>query len=326
MDTASTISPDAPLNYLTQARAEKAAIDRFREPGNQWGGEDCKRILRAWFPRLLERVQRRRGTYATAGDYEEEIDDVVWILEWLRNAFSANIDRTLCDTVQEAIWIWPSEKQLLFPPDTWRRRSNSPADTENLKKYLSEYVERPWLQHNVIDGAAINALLFSALSHAMDLYRMGAFGPTDWVHFLWKSGSRMRPFWRHLAGLCIGKIVIPFLKWLLLPTIAAVLMWTQYDMPAEVIFGVWIVFLLFSLGTLKRGRSQKKDADRSVGAMRLAWQCSCAEVINPSRLRELVVDAEHKGAIDYPTVLHTLIDRAILRDPTALHTRKMPSP
>ncbi len=319
------MSDHSPLDHFTQDAVEKAAIDRFREPGNQWGGEDCKRILRDWFPRLLERVRRRGGAYATAGDYEEEIDDVVWILEWLRNAFAANIDRTLCDTVQDPIWVRPSEKQLLFPPDTWRRRSDSPADTEDLKKCLSEYVERPWLQHNIIDGAAINTFLFSALSHAMDLYRMGAFGPTDWAYFLWKSGSRMRQFWRHIASLCIGKIVIPFLKWLLLPTIAAALMWAQYDMPAKVIFGVWIIFLLFSLVTLKRGRRQKKDADRTIGAMRLAWQCSCAEVINPSRLRELVVDAEQKGAIDYPPVLHTLIDRAIQRDPTALHTRKMPA-
>ena len=40
-------------------------------------------------------------------------------------------------------------------------------------------------------------------------------------------------------------------------------------------------------------------------------------IINPSRLKELVLVAEERGAI-FPSVLHTIIDRAISRDATAL--------
>jgi hypothetical protein len=212
-------------------------------------------------------------------------------------------------------------RSCVGPPfDKWRHNL-SPADTTQLANALSNYVERPWLQHNLIDGAAINAFLFSAMSSALELHRMGAFGRTDWAYMLRKFGSRMHPVLIILSGLLIGGI-IEFLKWTIVPAIAASLMLLGYRTAAEVTFGLWVSFLIYGLVTLKGRRMRKRDVEATTSAMRMAWEHSCGEVINPVRLRELVLDAEQKGAIDYPPVLHTLIDRALQRDPTALVTRK----
>jgi hypothetical protein len=245
----------------------------------------------------------------------------VGILDGLRWAFSRNVNRTLYDAVQDPIWSWPGKWELLYPPLKQWRGNSSPVDAEELANRLTTYIEYPWLQHNIIDGAAINAILFSALSSAMDLYRMGAFGPTDWAFMLRKLGFDFRPFWYAFINVVLSWIVFPVLQWIMLPAVAAVLMYTQHDIAAEIVFGLWIAYLLLRLVTLRGRRHKRKDADRTTRAMRAAWEHSCGEVINPTRLRELLLDAEQKGAINYPSVLHTLLDRAIQRDPTALRTR-----
>jgi hypothetical protein len=310
-----TVTPEqARLDHSAQAEVERAAIKRFDEPGSQWGGEDCKLILRDLFPRLLALARKRQSADVTVSEYQDEIDDNFLILNELREAFSGKVNRTLYDLVQDDLWVWPSDKELLWLPfDKWRHNL-SPADTTRLANALSSYVERPWLQHNLIDGAAINAFLFSAMSSALELPRMGAFGRTDWAYMLRKFGSRMHPVLILLFGLFIGWIVVPFLKWITVPAIAASLMLLGYHMAAEVTFGLWVSFVIYGLVTLKGRRKRKRDAEATTSAMRMAWEHSCGEVINPARLRELVLDAEQKGAIDYPPVLHTLIERAIQRD------------
>ena len=60
-----------------------------------------------------------------------------------------------------------------------------------------------------------------------------------------------------------------------------------------------------------------EQADEVIKAMMKAWVAARGVTINPSRLKELVVAAEERGAIFRP-VLHTIIDRTIQRDPTAL--------
>jgi len=311
-----------PLANAGQVEAERAALKHFDEPGSQWGGADCTKVLSDWFPRLQERVRKRKNADADLWDYQEEIGDAFWILNGLREAFSGNVNRTLYDAVQDEIWAWPNDKDLLWPPiDKWRHE-HSPADVKQLTSALAEYVERPWLQHNIIDGAAINAFLFDALSSATHLYRMGAFGRADWAHMLRFMG--WHPVLSQISGLFLSLIFFPFLKWIMFPGISAILLLQGYNTAAEVVCGVWIAFVLYGLVTLRGRRARRKDADRTTAAIGMAWEHSRGIVINPTRLRELVLDAEQK-VWTYPSVLHTLIDRAIQRDPTAMLTRKMPA-
>ena len=51
--------------------------------------------------------------------------------------------------------------------------------------------------------------------------------------------------------------------------------------------------------------------------MMAAWAAARGSTINPSRLKELVREAEDRGVV-YRPVLYTLIDRAMHRDPAAM--------
>lgn len=175
-----TMASEIPFDHFTQAAAEKAAIKQFNTPGQQWGGEDCKRVLRDWFPRLLARVLTQKGSNADVSDYEGEIWEASYLLGELRDAFSWNLDRTKFNFVQDPIWPWPTGRELMSAPKEWRDRT-SPVDSNQLAAALSDYIQRIWLQHNIIDGAAINAFLFSGLASSMDFYRFGAFGPINWI-------------------------------------------------------------------------------------------------------------------------------------------------
>jgi hypothetical protein len=54
-----------------------------------------------------------------------------------------------------------------------------------------------------------------------------------------------------------------------------------------------------------------------VQALLKAWSAARGNVINPPRLKELVLAAEDSGAV-LASALHAVIDRAISREPSAL--------
>src|SRR5262249_58964736 len=110
------------------------------------------------------------------------------------------------------------------------------------------------------------------------------------------------------------------------------LMATDNDKAGEFVLGLWLIYLLYRVVVLpvrwlrRKGRQKREEeVSRPIEAMKKAWQYSRGTIINPLRLKELVLAAEHQGAV-FPPVLHTLIDRAIQRDPTALLTRRQSAP
>ena len=88
--------------------------------------------------------------------------------------------------------------------------------------------------------------------------------------------------------------------------------------------GIWALYVLYRICTIParlRLRKARKEAatkaNQILTAMNKAWQAAREKTIHPSRLRDLVLAAEQSGA-QFTSVLHTLIDRAIQRDPTAM--------
>jgi hypothetical protein len=69
---------------------------------------------------------------------------------------------------------------------------------------------------------------------------------------------------------------------------------------------------------LRKARQKALEkATEILNAMEKAWHAARGRTINPNKLRELVSAAEERGA-GFRPLLHTLIDRAIQRDPTAM--------
>src|SRR5262249_4095384 len=138
-----------------------------------------------------------------------EIDDVWWILNGLRETFSRNVNRTLYHAVQFRLWTWPTEKELGSHPKEWGGH-NSPVRIDELTKDVSYYIEQPCPQHNIIDGAAINAILFTDLASSMDRYNTGeAYGQINWAYYL----SKDNPLFA-LIDIQGARVVFPLLAWL----------------------------------------------------------------------------------------------------------------
>jgi hypothetical protein len=205
----------------------------------------------------------------------------------------------------------------LIRPKEWN--GTSPTDVDKLTDALADYIERPWLQHNLIDCAAINALLFSALAYWRELHLMMVSG----LSFMLSGGNQLRMLWITPALRIAGFLM----RWIMLPALAMGLGAAGYEKGAGIAIGLWIIYLLYRLVMIpvrwlrRKGRRYGEEAGEAVAATMIAWQYSNGAIINPRRLKELVLAAEQKGATFKPA-LHTLIDRAIQRDPTALLTRK----
>jgi hypothetical protein len=310
--------------------AENEALESFssEEPGSL----DCERVLRDWFPRLKERASNRAGEaldqftallsgntvldWATA--YRDEIVRARYLLENVRTAFWSNASLKEGKYLGSGLWAWPTDQALHNPPPGWLGRS--PTDLDILDLALAEYIKRPDLQHNAIDISAINAVLFTALTEHFEAVRAGTiFGQPNWSYVF--SGGNV------LAQALLAAVfpLISFLlSWVMLPAIGVWALVNGHDKTAFVALGMFGLSVLYRLITIPNwwrrrtaARNARSKAEKILIAMTQAWNAARTRTINPTRLKEFVLAAEESGAVFRP-VVHTLLDRAIQRDPTAL--------
>jgi hypothetical protein len=322
MRTVGTASHRVQLPYKERAAIEKSAQEGFGE-GREWGGGECRQILRDWFPRLLERVAERNGAEADISDYKREIDDAFPVLEGMRSAFCFN-ELPPSGSTRYRLWAWPTEQALHSRPKEWSKGVTSPADADRLADALADYIERPWLQHNAIDGAAINALMFSTLASTMELHETGELiGRPNWSYIL----SERNVF--KMLGIGVALRVCPLLmRWMMLPAVAMGLSAFGHEMAAGFVLILWLGYLLYRLvtfparrQTLRTLQKKKEAAAQTIVTMMKAWQYSNGPVINPSRLKELALAAESEyDAIIKPQLALGLAERqgAVFRP--VLHT------
>lgn len=293
---------------------ERAALREFST--DESGGRECRRILNDWFVKLKER----------AGDDDalcwREIWDAVDVLRGIHSAITP-IDLDSDDEGKKRyawprLWVWPFEQAVRNPPKHWIGRS--PVIVDSLDEALAKYLKRPWLQHDIIDASVINALLFTELAEFAEQVRIGtATGTPNWS-YIFSDGNELAQL-----GWAIALPIVGFLaRWVTLPAIAIGLIVFGFQTSAIVVFGLWALYILYRIVMIparwrlrKARREAAAKADEIMRAITHAWWASRGSTINPSRLKELVKEAEERGAAFRP-ILHTLIDRAIQRDPTAL--------
>ncbi|NGO51563.1 hypothetical protein [Allomesorhizobium camelthorni] len=297
---------------------EAQALQQFDT--DESGGWECRKILNDWFVKL----QARAGD--DDAQYRREIRDAIDVLNDIHWAINTggiipDPDDGKKRYVGRRLWVWPSDEDIRHPPKNWIG-DRSPVRSDLLDKALAKYLKRPWLQHDIIDGSVINALLFTELAEVSEQVRVGAAtGTPNWSYIL-SDGNELAQL-----GWAIALPIVGFLaRWVLLPAVSIGLLIYRFQTAAIVVIGLWALYVLYRLVVIParwRRRKVRREAavkaDEIIQAMLHAWLAARGSTINPTRLKELVKVAEERGAAFRP-VLHTLIDRAIQRDPTALVT------
>ena len=300
------------MELETPEELEDWALEQFSK--DLTGDGESQEILLTWFAGLREQVDPNTARYGRL------ISDAVSVLENLRSAFSTGElhDANSRHAARFALWAWPSETTLQVRPTDWI--GESPTSVDDLDTALAEYLKRPWLQHDLIDASAINALLFSEVSAFLEQVKSGAaLGRPNWS-YIFSGGNVFKQMGLALAG----KTIAFLLAWVLLPAVAIILFVYGYQTNSIIVIGLWGIYVFYRLLMVpfrwraRRARQQVAEKANEISqSMLKAWSASRGRAINPTRLKERVLAAEESGAI-FPAVLHTIIDRAIERDPTAL--------
>jgi len=264
----------------------------------------------------------RKRANGNVVEYQKQINDAVNVLEGVRTGIGnvfwlADIvgDR-LHKSSRHDIWAWPTEAQV----EEWAFRGTGRAGLDDLDNALAVYVKRPWLQNDAIDASAINALLVTELAElVLDVKTGAAIGKPNWS-FVLSGGNQFA----QLGLALVGRIVGFFAAWVMLPAFAIGQHFYGRETEAIIagsIWGLYVVYRLIMIPSRWRLRRLREKAAETtanrVTAIVKAWNAARGSAINPSRLKELVLAAEECGAT-FPSVLHTIIDRAINRDATAL--------
>jgi hypothetical protein len=204
-------------------------------------------------------------------------------------------------------------------PKEWNGHK-SPADLDDLDAAMAQYLDRPWMRHSTIDASAINALIFTELAAGTEEFKSGrSFGTINWSYFL--SGGNLI---KQVGFALLGRLIGFLMRWVMLPSISIAFLAYGYETAATVTISIWALYLLYLLVTIpsrfRLRKARKKAAEKAtetLTAIEKAWSAARGKTINPTQLRNLVLAAEERGAVFRP-ILHTLIDRAMQRDPTAM--------
>lgn len=273
------------------------------------------RLFKYLAPRIRESAEKDQLSGVAFDDRLREAEQVI---DDLAIALQANVE----EPALGAIWSPPGLDQLQFGGEELNShgwRGASPVDTSLLEKATAAYLERPWMQLNYLDWCVLNGYIVD------DLARLGGgirspepAGRVDWSYLFSSGDVPKQIFWQTAFG--VSKFLI---RWLLMPfAIAAI----YYLESREV--GIWMaalytVYLVVHLAFAPTGGSNRNallkflDSRKRLDDLTRIYRNSSADVIHPSRLRDLIDSAVAGGAVFKPAV-YSILDRAIARDPNVL--------
>ena len=317
----------ARVHQLSEGVEEQiSAIERstLKEWGSERDWSQCRAILEDWFPRLRERTA---GESDIEDAFEREVGEAVEILRELRWALSYHVKETdgsgeNSENDRGVLWQQPSHHDINTQPESWTHVT--PVSKSALSRTVAEYLKNDWLQHNLIDWAVINASLFTEIADLGEGIKSGQlFGKMNWAYIL--AGNVLEKRILVEAGFSIARFV---LRWVLPPLTIGAFVYFDYETPAKVVGGLWGVYLLYRLLTIparwRASKARERGArayEESLEGLMVAWLFTNSEVINPTRLKDLLKEADQKGkGSTVPAVVYSIVDRAIDRDPAVFLT------
>jgi len=257
-----------------------------------------------------------------ASGFEEKLHEAESIVEDITEALRAFWE----DPPDDKFWYRFDNSQLINRPEEWT--AASPINPTALDAATSRYLERPWMQSNLLDWYLLNGFLTDEMFRFQDgLLSGSALGETNWAYQLSKKTIMSALWWR--VGLGTAKFA---LSWLLLPALAAVAYYFDYILAAQLIlgmFGVLVIFrIIFFPSRFMRRRERKhkiaelRDGfDQLVGIQVRVNDCS---TLNPTVLREQLNETEREGALVVRPAVYSILDRAIARDPAVFTKNDTP--
>lgn len=116
------------------------------------------------------------------------------------------------------------------------------------------------------------------------------------------------------------------LNWLLLPGLAAAAYFYGHVVAAKWILGIFGIFVVLKVVFLPtrfikyRARKRKTaEYQEKLNQLMQIHDSACAQILNPTRLREKLIEAEAGKTLVHPAV-YSILDRAIVRDPAVFTT------
>lgn len=270
---------------------------------------------------LLEAVVQRVRAVAEKDNldgwsYEEKLHEAEEVVEDVTDALKAYWK----DAPNEKFWYGFHDSQLIERPEEWT--DASPIDPDQLDAATARYLERPWMQINLLDWYLLSAFISDELLRLMDGIKSGsAIGSPNWAYVLSGGKYLNTLLWR--LGLGLLKFA---LRWLLLPAVAGLAYYIGYVTAAMWILGLFgllvVIRIVFLPSRYIRRRARKRQVAELEDKLKRPiqiYQSSHTRTLNPTLLRERIANAEREGALVRPAV-YSILDRAIARDSAVFTT------
>lgn len=248
--------------------------------------------------------------------FERELWEVEEIFDGITDAFKA----WWWDAPEHQFWCRFDGEHVIQQPKEWG--DDSPISQESLDIATAKYLDRPWMQSNLLDWYIINAFVKDELLRFAARVRTGMHFNKVNLAYAFSGGNQFKMIlWRPALAL-----INFFVKWVLLPAIAGGLYYFGYETVALWVigfFGVLVVFrIIFLPRSIMRWRALKKARKEADGVLvrlnqiRVLCQNS---TLNPTHLKNQLAEAEKEAPLFKPAV-HAILDRAIERDPAVFTT------
>ena len=263
------------------------------------------------FENLIPKVrQSAKNEHLSKIEYELKLKEAKEVVDDIALALSAGWK----EKKEGWIWFQPTLDCLKFRPDSWW--DASPVNKSQLDAATVRYLQRPWMQLNLLDWYILNGYVFDELARVSDSIKSGeAIGIINWAYLFSGGDFEKTIYWR--AAFQLLKFVA---RWILGPAVIILVFYFGYQQVANwlaVFYGLYLLIQVafFPRRYLRRKAVQKQLNDLEDKLRRLinVYQSSSVEIFNPSRLRELIAKTESEEVFFRPAV-YSILDRAIERD------------
>ncbi len=224
------------------------------------------------------------------------------------------------DAPADKIWS-PVDPHLASSskPDGWIEAS--PVDAISLHDAASQYLDKPWMQLNLIDWYILNGFIYDVLMRTSVAIKSNKAATSGRENILPRT---------HIFDVDSGKrskeLTKAFFSWIVIPGAIVLLYYFGNETLATLIFLPYTIYMSIYLLKLPevvyRFRNAKHDScDPLQKQNRLIqlYQLVSASTFNPSRVKEQIAEDEKCG-IQFDPAIHIVLERAIERNSSVFST------